>query len=712
MQQKTVVFDHPIDALSVQFPTKGSTAFVRTGDTWTLLSVEDEHDPTLYESNLVMFSRPTSVVRLQGNIDQLLLHPIAVSNAPASYEVASINPVGHPRILSRDQWGADESFLFQSHNTVTSSEPETSTTTSTTPSQREVDCQNAQRNYPADFTTTKTVMYDSSGNRLRWPRRYSPEVKVLAVHHTAQKIAGDTRTPIERIRALYAFHANNRGWGDIGYNYLIDEEGTIYEGRSGGDNVVGGHVYCGNVGTLGVALIGNFNEEEPSQAQVHALQWLLDDLAEIHDIDLHKNVTFHGKSIPPIVRHKDLIATECPGYYMSAAIGQVRSNVLAGAFDNDVTFPVIAQAKPRVDNTVTRLAARIEEAGAAALSRNYYRAKRLVRTAGRLNTTDARLQMMEDQIANTTNVQRQRAAQEARKKRIAAQSAPATQVPIVTSSSRTSTPDESIRIRLSYTGNTAEISAESSAMVNGTSVQTIRFGKEGNSCVGISGNRTLGQGIVRIDAGNGILRIDSWNTAWNRFVGTVECQVIDGQLVLINELPLEDYMAGISEQPDTEYFEKQKSFAVAARSYAAYYMQDAYTKFAGMPYDGSDTGVSFQKYSGVGFAEKNPQWAQAVRATEHVVITKDNQIVKAAYFSSDDGRTRTPAENGWNNFPFAEIFSSKQDPWCEGMALRGHGVGMSGCGAKAQAALGETAEAILQYYYPQTSLRSLLTLER
>ena len=393
----------------------------------------------------------------------------------------------------------------------------------------------------------------------------------------------------------------------------------------------------------------------------------------------------------------------------------MRSHVIAGTFNSDVTFPVIAQSKPRVDNTVTRLAARLEEAGAASLSRNFYRAKRLVRTAGRLNTTDARLQMMEDQIANTTNIQRQRAAQEARKKRIAAaqtvtNAALKKTTSTSTTSSSTSPSGNSIRIRLSYTGNTAEVSAETQATVNGTSVQTIRFGKEGNSCVGISGSRTLAQGVVRVDAGNGILRIDSWDRILNRFRGTLECRVIDGQLVLINELPLEEYMAGLSEQPDTEHYEKQKAFAIAARSYAAYYMQDAHTKFAGMPYDGSDTGVSFQKYSGVGFAERNPQWVSSVRDTQHMVITKNGEIVKAAYFSSDDGRTRSPEENGWNNFPFAEVFSSKPDPWCEGLALRGHGVGMSGCGAKAQAALGETAETILQYYYPQTTLRSVLAM--
>jgi len=81
--------------------------------------------------------------------------------------------------------------------------------------------------------------------------------------------------------------------------------------------------------------------------------------------------------------------------------------------------------------------------------------------------------------------------------------------------------------------------------------------------------------------------------------------------------------------------------------------------------------------------------------------------VKAAYFSSDNGRTRSPAENGWKYFPHEEVFSSKPDPWCAGMPLAGHGVGMSGCGAKGQAKEGRTAEEILEYYYPGTTIEIL-----
>jgi peptidoglycan hydrolase-like amidase len=193
-----------------------------------------------------------------------------------------------------------------------------------------------------------------------------------------------------------------------------------------------------------------------------------------------------------------------------------------------------------------------------------------------------------------------------------------------------------------------------------------------------------------------------------QYRGDVICTVLAGKAALINEVDLEEYLAGLSEEPDTEPYEKQRAFAVAARSYAAFYLDGRNRKFPGMPYDGDDSPARFQAYAGITAERANPRWASAVRATAGQVLTMNGQIVKAAYFSSDDGRTRTPAENGWKNFPFETVFASKADPWCKGMTMAGHGVGMSGCGAEGQANEGRTAEQILQYYYPGTQMEQLV----
>lgn len=698
-------FAQPIDAVSFGLPQKDAVITVWTGSEWQTLEVEDESDPILMESNLLTFDTPVHQVIVRG-AHQYDVHPIRVSKAPASYEIAATGTVEKPFILTRNQWGANDEYLFAGPVVTRSDEPVNAEPTSTEIPQRVQDCNTAQVNYPQDFATTRTVTHAPNGERYRWAQRYSPNVKLLVVHHTAQKVTGDSRPAIERVRALYEFHANSRGWGDIGYHYLVDESGQIYEGRSGGDKVVGGHVYCNNVGSIGVALLGNFDLEQPTQAQVIATQKLLQYLADKYDINLSRNAVYHGKNTKPIVRHKDLISTECPGYYMSNVITQVRQNVAAGRVDNGVTFPTIAKTTTTrvVDNTAQRLQQRLAEAGES-LSRSYYRARRLTRTAERLNTSN-RMDYLRTTRQTADNTQRLRSARTVQPGRPTRGLVTAS--PTASEGTLSTTPDDAIRIRLSYQGANAEITFNGAADVNGTSTtETVRLGLDGHQCVAVAGGRVLAQGTIRITPSANMFEVSSWNTRNNVFRGTVECRIIDAELVLINEVDLDDYMKGLAEQPDTEPYEKQRAFAIAARSYAAHYMGDAYRKFPGKPYDGDDSPARFQKYAGVMFERNQPNWVRAVSSTADRVLMKDGGIVKAAYYSSNDGRTRSPADNGWRNFPHEEVFFSKPDPWCEGMELRGHGVGMSGCGAEGQANDGKSAEEILRYYYPNTEITLL-----
>ena len=61
-------------------------------------------------------------------------------------------------------------------------------------------------------------------------------------HHTALEVQKTGRSAVDRVRALYAYHSNSLGWGDVGYNFIIDKAGQIYEGKYGGRFVVGGRL--------------------------------------------------------------------------------------------------------------------------------------------------------------------------------------------------------------------------------------------------------------------------------------------------------------------------------------------------------------------------------------------------------------------------------------------------------------------------------------
>ena len=286
----------------------------------------------------------------------------------------------------------------------------------------------------------------------------------------------------------------------------------------------------------------------------------------------------------------------------------------------------------------------------------------------------------------------------------------------VTRYTRTTEPVRSqarmIRLRITPVAPTPEsltVTVNAIATVNGTMSPSRIFTMEkaGDDCRVSADGSTVATGIVRIDPGSGISTVEKYAKKTRRLRGVLECRVIAGELTLIDEMSLEEYMRGLSEEPDTELYEKQRAFAIAARTYAAFYMDPAHRKFPGMPYDGSDDPAVFQAFEGINFADNNPQWLRSLASTADQVLTKNNIVIKAPYFSSDDGRTRSPAElgGGWAMILFPEIFQSKNDPWCAGFPMAGHGVGMSGCGAKGQAKEGKTAEEILRYYYPGTDIQ-------
>ncbi len=100
-------------------------------------------------------------------------------------------------------------------------------------------------------------MRSENGHELVWPLEKTRKVEKIVLHHTAENNLKDL-DDASLLRSTYRYHAVTRGWGDIGYNYVVGQRGTIYEGRAGGDYVVGAHAAWNNRSTVGVSVIGNF----------------------------------------------------------------------------------------------------------------------------------------------------------------------------------------------------------------------------------------------------------------------------------------------------------------------------------------------------------------------------------------------------------------------------------------------------------------------
>lgn len=216
--------------------------------------------------------------------------PMSIS-AKAAYEVST-----PPALITRSEWGADESLRFEEDGEW-------------------------------------------------WVKEYQL-VEHAIIHHSETPNSQD---PLEAIRSIYYYHAATRGWHDIGYNYLIDKLGNIYEGRVGGRNVVGGHAYEYAHGSTGICFIGEFFDddvtEEALAAMVAILAWTC------RDLDPEGYADFHSQSrLPTICAHRDVNLSTCPGDKAYAELPVLRdlvSQTLAN-FPNGAAADLVAGDQVRM----------------------------------------------------------------------------------------------------------------------------------------------------------------------------------------------------------------------------------------------------------------------------------------------------------------------------------------------------------------------------
>jgi hypothetical protein len=160
---------------------------------------------------------------------------------------------------------------------------------------------------------------------MTWEPEYVKPVKII-IHHTATP--NDLKQdPAATVRAVYYYHAVTRGWGDIGYNYLIDPLGNIYEGRKGGESVVGGHDFGFNEGSVGISLIGDFQAATPTDAMMASLARLVAWVCDRYQIDPMARSVFRDVDLPNISGHRETKATTCPGDQVQNRLPTLREQV-------------------------------------------------------------------------------------------------------------------------------------------------------------------------------------------------------------------------------------------------------------------------------------------------------------------------------------------------------------------------------------------------
>ena len=227
---------------------------------------------------------------------------------PAARELVSRRPTGSPTVISRAAWGADESLMT-------------------------------------------------------WPPEYRPP-RAIILHTT-----GIQTTDVDSaamVRALYEYQARHLGWGDLVFNYIIDPQGTIYEGRSGGVGVVGAHAKEYDWGSIGIALLGDYVVQNVPPAVLSSLTSFLAWQCTDHWIPPTEERHFIEATLPTIMGHRDCQPTECPGSRLYALLPTIRAETMAKMV---ATSPTIELTSPD-DGATVRAVSHIAVTASAALTRS------------------------------------------------------------------------------------------------------------------------------------------------------------------------------------------------------------------------------------------------------------------------------------------------------------------------------------------------------
>lgn len=194
------------------------------------------------------------------------------------------------------------------------------------------------------------LRFDRNGKEV-WPAEYRKPQK-LVIHHTLTP--NDETNGPALVRAVYYYHTVTLGWGDIGYNYLVDAAGNIYEGRRG-DGVVAGHAYGHNYGSIGIAVLGDYGTTQLSDPARKALVGLLAWLSTKYGIDPQGKSFFVDRVLPNIYGHRDSNQTTCPGNNLYTVIPQLRKTVFASLPVPEVKFESPAEGASISRPTVVKL---------------------------------------------------------------------------------------------------------------------------------------------------------------------------------------------------------------------------------------------------------------------------------------------------------------------------------------------------------------------
>lgn len=572
-----------------------------------------------------------------------------------------------------------------------------------------------QTNYTDEQKIDK-VVYESDKNFLKRPQSYHYDKNKIIIHHTA----GDTSTftgkesVIAYLKDVYKFHTITRGRGDIGYNFLIDPYGNIYEGRAGGDSVVWAHTNWNNTPSIGISLMGNFDEQKPTAEQVKSLVALVTALSKKYDIDPTSTAEYHKVSTEApymktnkawaIAGHKDAWVTSCPGKNLYSLLPKLKDMVvqsmakwvLVSSTEVMKNLPTVKTIKTAITkaqkwlDTLKKWQPAYDKV-AQALQESYIKKNAtkkatttMTKIAAKITTGDAKKLLQSD-----ISVLLYELSTDFVKRDIACSSTCFFVTPSWTykaTSGNIEIAEWGLLLQIgdkSYTESSIKIQAKNNDLIEIKNYSRVSYFKIPRNT--FYGSLTFEKGQLK-------------NLKTGKF---------DTQYTVVNTLPFHKYLKWIVETNDSENKEKIKVMNLISKGYALFY-KNTKNKHPSIPewakYTAIDNPDMFQKYVWAGVEKTLKTVPSLVDAQKDEIIVYDTYLPILPYFNCSPGFTRSAKDKRWRtDTPY--LVSRIDMEKCAD--FNWHGIWLSGKWAQYFAQQWWTYKEILNYYYPWIKIITL-----
>ena len=585
------------------------------------------------------------------------------------------------------------------------------------------------KNFPLErkYEWTNAMFWN---HYLIYPDYYNYHKNKIIIHHTA--VDYDPNWTIEdvkkEIQYIYKYHTFNRDFGDIGYNFLIDQMWNIYEWRAGGEWAVWMHASNNNITSIWICLMWNFQKDTPTVEQMEALVNLTTALAKFYHIDpLGYTYTFSTNSEkepyvvaeknPNIMWHKNVKATACPGANLYKYLPRIREEVLR-------------RMKNEIVGNVS-----LPSDWANSLKASCNVQNKTTNTNQKLSTTSTsdfpeRLALMKEVNPETL----QKAAQVYRNNYKWKLKSATNQISKI--QKKYSIYDVKNLINQNISVLLYELSTEYDSFQIVCDMKCI-FNIDGvdysrnwatltflSNKIQVNSDRVLSANKVSVKSSvNGwSVKVSNYNRKsyiwipWNSFKWSLIFEkwtypLKNGEqksdFIVINTLPFWDYMKWIVETNDTESLEKNKVMAMISKNYALFYMNKNNTHPSISPdadYTAIDDPDFFQKYVWAWLEKTLTKWYQALNETKNQIIMYNGYLPILPYFNCSAGFTLSAEEKRWwNDTPYLK--SVYDFVACDDFVW--HWVGLAWRWAERFAQQWLTYDQILKYYYDGIEIKDI-----